>query len=283
MFGTICGVDFSGARQAGRNLWVARVEPAAGKSKRPRYHLTDLSCLEKLCGTAERAAVLECLVGLVAESQHALWALDFPFGMPVEVMPPGARWPDQLDFLHAWGEDAYGAGVECLRRAQALGGPNHIRRLTDVEVKAPFDAYHYRIIYQTFYGMRDVLGPLRLLRQTAILPFQYRRLPAARRVLVEACPASTLKRLGLPHQNYKQVEGGPLLAKRRRNRHRILDGLARHVRIGEAQRRVIMRNGGGDALDAVIAAVGALQAWRECDHRAVARHPRYPREGRLFV
>ena len=43
-----------------------------------------------------------------------------------------------------------------------------------------------------------------------------------------------------------------------------------------------MRNGGGDALDAVLAAVGARHAWHAADHRAVARHPRYPREGMLF-
>jgi hypothetical protein len=43
-----------------------------------------------------------------------------------------------------------------------------------------------------------------------------------------------------------------------------------------------MRNGGGDALDAVIAAVGAAQAWHLADHPAIARHPRYPREGRLY-
>ena len=159
----------------------------------------------------------------------------------------------------------------------------HIRRLTDIEEKAPFDPYHYRISYQTFHGMRDVLAPLRRRRHTAILPFQYRRLASARRVLVEACPASTLKRLGLPHQNYKQPEGGPLTRKRLRTRRHILDGLSRHVHIGDTDRRRIMRNGGADALDAVIAAVGALRSWRDTDHRGVARHPRYPREGRLYV
>jgi hypothetical protein len=137
--------------------------------------------------------------------------------------------------------------------------------------------------YQTFYGMRDVLGPLRTVRQTAILPFQYRRLTRARRVLVEACPASTLKRLGLPHQNYKQPEGGPLAPKRLRTRRAILDELRRHVAFDEGQRRVMMRNGGGDALDAVIAAVGGAQAWQAADHRAIARHRRYVREGRLFA
>jgi hypothetical protein len=140
-----------------------------------------------------------------------------------------------------------------------------------------------RIFYQTFHGMRDVLGPLRRDRATAILPFQYRRLPAARRVLVGACPASTLKRLGLPHQNYKQPQGGPLTAKRRRTRRAILDGLAAWVEIGPAHRHAIMRNGGGDALDAVIAAVGGLGAWQAADHRLLARHPRYPREGKLYV
>jgi hypothetical protein len=93
------------------------------------------------------------------------------------------------------GEDGYGAGLECVRRSKELCGAKHIRRLTDIEERAPFDPYHYRIIYQTFHGMRDVLLPLMRRRQTAILPFQYRRLPNARRVLVEACPASTLKRM----------------------------------------------------------------------------------------
>jgi hypothetical protein len=281
-FTAVYGVDFSGARLAGRAIWVARLQRAR-RPGLPRYRLAELSCLEKLCGTAERSAALACLVGRIAASEAALWALDFPFGLPLEVIGPGARWPAQFDFLDRWGEDAYGAGLECLRRARALGGPNHIRRLTDIEARTPFDCYHYRIIYQTFYGMRDVLGPLLRRRWTAILPFQYRRLPTAKRVLVEACPSSTLKRLGLPHQNYKQPEGGPLTARRRRTRRAILAGLAEHVAFTAAQQRVIMRNGGGDALDAVIAAVGALGAWRACDHQRVARHPRYPHEGRLFV
>ena len=283
MFGTIQGVDFSGAKLAGRNTWVARIEATGGKGQTPSYRLTALSRLETLCGTAERGPALAHLAGLVAESDAALWAMDFPFGLPVEVMRPGARWPDQLAFLHGFGEDAYGVGVECLRRAKELGGPLHIRRLTDEEARTPFDCYHYRIIYQTFYGMRDVLGRLHRLRGTAILPFHYRRLPTARRVLVEACPASTLKRLGLPHQNYKQAEGGPLTRKRLHSRRAILAGLAAYVAVEDRHRRVMMRNGGGDALDAVIAAVGGAQAWDAADHRRLARHPRYPREGRLFV
>src|SRR5215813_5382247 len=115
MFASIFGVDFSGARLAGRNIWLARLEPVAERSK-PPHHLAELACLEKLCGTAERSPVLAHLVQHIAGSERALWALDFPFGLPVEVMEPGARWTDQFDFLHEWGDDAYGAGLECLRR-----------------------------------------------------------------------------------------------------------------------------------------------------------------------
>jgi hypothetical protein len=282
-FKAIYGVDFSGARLAGRNTWLARIERNGRKGAGSVYRLTSLARLESLCGTAERAAALAHLVDTIARSERTLWALDFPFGLPVEVMGDGARWALQLEFLREWGEDDYGLGLECVRRALRLGGPMHIRRLTDIEEKAPFDPYHYRIIYQTFYGMRDVLGPLRGVRRTAILPFHYRRLAGARRVLVEACPASTLKRLGLPHQNYKQPEGGPLLPKRLRARRAILDGLKRDVEIGDAERRRIMRDGGADALDAVLAAVGAARSWRTSDHKRIARHKRYPREGRLYV
>jgi hypothetical protein len=282
-FRVVYGVDFSGARLAGRNTWVARVERNGRGAGESPFKLTTLARLEDLCGTAERASALGHLVELIAGSEGALWALDFPFGLPVEVMGERARWGCQFDFLREWGEDDYGVGLECIRRAENLGREKHIRRLTDIEEKAPFDPYHYRIIYQTFYGMRDVLGPLRRRPQTAILPFQYRRLTNARRVLVEACPASTLKRLGLPHQNYKQPEGGPLTPKRRRTRRAILDGLARRVSLPDTDRRRIMRNGGGDALDAVLAALGAINSWRLSDHDSIARHRRYPREGRLYV
>ncbi len=156
-FAAIYGVDFSGARLAGRTLWLARLDRALGPTP---WRLNQLASLETLCGTAERAPVLEHLVGLIQNSEGALWALGFPFGLPVEVMEGDGR-DDQFAFLRAWGEDAYGAGVACLNRAKALGHPGHIRRQTDIETHAPWDTYAYRLIYQTFYGMRDVLGPLR--------------------------------------------------------------------------------------------------------------------------
>ncbi len=278
-FQSVHGVDFSGAKLAGENIWIATLE----RARRDTWQLTSLDCLEKLAGTADRAPALQYLVRAISKSNGSLWAVDFPFSLPIEVMPEPGRWTDQLKRLRDASDDAYGIGLQCLDRARNLGGPLHIRRQTDTEAKTPFDCYHYRIIYQYYFGVRDVLGPLWNAKNTAILPFQYRRLDKASRVLVEACPSSTLKPLQLPYQNYKQPAGGPLTGKRLRTRRVILDGVARHVEISDAFRRTIMRNPGGDALDAVIAAIGAIRAWEQTDHAAVARHPRYPREGMLYV
>jgi hypothetical protein len=278
LFCTVFGVDFSGAKLAGRNTWIAAIHPAI----RGPSVLVSLHRLETLAGTADRGPALARLVELVRASDRALWAFDFPFGLPIEIMPRGARWTDQFAYLDEWA-DAYAVGVECVRRARRLGGPLHIRRVCDKEVKTPFDCYHYRIIYQTYHGMRDVLEPLRRDPATAILPFQHHRLPAARRVVLESCPGSVLKDLGLPHQNYKQTTPGPLSRKRLGVRHSILAGLQPLVTIDPSHRRVIMRNGGGDALDAVIAAIGAWRARRRTDHAMVARHPRYRREGKVYV
>lgn len=282
-FQHVFGVDFSGARLAGENTWIARLLPAPLKSNPNRLRLVDLHRLTTLAKTAERSTALRTLVAMIRASDAALWAFDFPFGLPVEVMPAGATWLDQIAWVRGWGDDAYALGLECLRRARAAGLGMHVRRTSDYEARAPFDPYHYRIIYQTFFGMRDVLARLAATPRTAVLPFQYRRLATARRVLVESCPSCLLKKLGLPHQNYKQPAGGALTRKRLRTRRVLLDWLRSRVVFGPGHRRVMMRNGGGDALDAVLAAVGASLAWPDTDHRAIARHPRYRREGRMFV
>ncbi len=279
VFSTIYGVDFSGAALAGRNIWIARCTPA----RRSRLILHDLHRLEGLAGTAAREPALAHLVGLIGASDDALWAIDCPFGVPLEVLDDGTTWLDQLRLLESWEDGAYAFGLWCLNRAKRLGGAMHLRRATDLDTKAPFDCYHYRMIYQTFHGMRDVVAKLARRRGTMVAPLQHRRAGTARRVLVEACPSSTLKRLGLPHQNYKQPTGGPLTHKRRRTRAEIVRRLGEHVDISDRHRRRIMRNPGADALDAVIAAVGAHQAWRAADHRAIARHARYPREGRIYA
>jgi hypothetical protein len=130
--------------------------------------------------------------------------------------------------------------------------------------------------------MRDVLRPLSGDPKTCILPFQYDRLRAAERVVIEACPSTTLKKLGLPHQMYKQPAGGPLTKKRLANRKVLMDAIEQQIAVPPELRRVMARNPGGDAIDAVLAAIGAWRAWQSIDHAAIAVHERYPREGYVY-
>ncbi len=274
---SIIGVDFSGAKLAGKNIWLADVEPDGD-----RLRLRGLNSLETLAGAAEREIALPSLADRIVTSTNTLWAIDFPFALPIELACMGPSFAHQLATTQVYKGDAYDFGRWLLAEAKKLGGANHIRRQTDSEAKTPFDCYHYRIICQTFHGMRDVLRAIAADERTAILPFQYERLKKAKRVVIEACPSTTLKKFGWPHQNYKQPAGGPLTAKRLATRKQLYAGLATLIDIPPALQRVIARNPGGDALDAVLAAVGAWRAWNAVDHAAIANHARYPLEGYVY-
>lgn len=280
---TIVGVDFSGGERAARNIWLARANVRARPAKAaPPLLLADLQSLEQVAGDVDRPAAMAAVADAIQASDRTLWGIDFPFGLPVELAAMGDGWPRQVEFLARWEGDARTFGLWCVEQARALGREMHIRRTTDSETKTPFDCYHYRIVYQTFHGMRDVLARLIDDPKTAVLPFQYDRLPSARRVVVEACPSSTLKRLGLPHQNYKEPAAKRVSAAKRRTRLAILAGLEPVIEIPPPARKTILANPGGDALDAVIAAVGTWQRFGEVDHDALRRHPRYAREGYVY-
>ena len=119
------------------------------------------------------------------------------------------------------------------------------------------------------------------LGDTAVLPFE--SCDGRPRVVVEACPATTLHLLGLPHQNYKQSAGGRLERFRLRNRQAILRWLEDRCEISRHRRRVMLTDPGGDALDATLCAVGGLEAVRAANLAAIRRHPRLRREGLIFA
>jgi hypothetical protein len=263
----IVGVDFSGAASAGDQIWLARCANVAG-----RLTVRSLDRLTDLCGTADRATVMPALGRMIVDSRAA-WGIDFPFGLPIEMGYAG--WSDQLHAVETWPGDAKSFGLKCVDTAKSLGGKLHIRRACDVDT--PFDCYHYRIIYQTFHGMRDVLAPIR--DRVCVLPFDLDRLRPDRSVVMEACPGSTLRRLKLPYNNYKQTGGKNLDDKRRTTRRKILAGLKPLIDIPPALIAKTTRNLGGDALDAVIAAVGVARSFNAALLTTITSCPRASREG----
>ena len=282
----VYGIDFSGAKLAGKNAWIAQLQvqhsPRTAKSA-PPLKLVDLRPLGRAAGADDRETVYPFLTSEILASRSALWGMDFPFGLPIELGL--GDWPSQLRHVCQHEGDAKSYGRSLVAIAQRNGDSMHIRRASDLETKTPFDCYHYRIIYQTFHGMRDVLAEIANHVSTRVLPFENNPASARetiQRVVVEACPSSTLKRWELPHQNYKQSGNHPPDPRRRDTRRVIMKKLVSLVEMSSHRRSVMMNNPGGDAIDAVLAGVGAWQAWHREDHEAIAQHPRYHLEGRVY-
>ena len=272
----VFGVDFSGAAQSGKTAWLAEL---SARGKKP-LELLRLGPLGRFAGSDERDDVCEYLVRAIQESSGSVWGCDFPFGLPIELGL--GNWKKQLKHVRDFPGTAQEYGRELVEITRQKTGQLHVRRDSDRESKTPFDCYHYRIIHQTVHGMGRVLLPLESDKSTAVLPFHYRRLATAKRIVVEACPSSTLKRMDLPHQRYKQSGGKPPDETHRKTRREILQGLKPFVNIPAYKRRVIMSDSGGDALDAVLAGVGTWYSFRTDDHAAIAKHNRYPIEGRVY-
>jgi hypothetical protein len=275
---TVYGVDFSGARLAGKNAWLATIDVEADG-----LTLRELKPLEAYAKTAERASVLAWLTRAVAESRNALWGIDAPLGLPVELFDEGTSWTAVLDSLASFDGDAIAFGRQLVERSLSRTGSMHVRRVTDREEKTPFDCYHYRIVHQMFHAMRDVVLPLLGDEHVGVLPFHTEQ-PSHETLLVEACPSSTLRRLGLPRRGYKQTERGPITPERLAVRRVLLRGLASRISFRPAARTVMRENPGGDAIDAVLAGVGAFDAYGRGDFRLRrASEPRIAREGWVFA
>ncbi|MCA9220568.1 MAG: hypothetical protein KDA71_09595 [Planctomycetales bacterium] len=252
----------------------------------PRLRLISLHPIGTLAGGDDRERVNDYLVDRISSQRQTFWGCDFPFGLPIELsieLSIGG-WPEQLSHAKRFAGSAKEYGRGLVEMTERVCGQKHVRRRTDRETQTPFDCYHYRIIYQTFHGMRDVLAPIAENPLVRVLPFQYQKTVRKRghSIVVEACPSSTLKRLGLPHQRYKQSGGKPPELVHQTTRRKILKTMARFVAISPHRRRVIMNDPGGDALDAVLAGWGAWLGFVAAEHEKIASHDRYPREGYVY-
>jgi hypothetical protein len=242
----VFGVDFSGADNAGDLIWIAEVAPFAGG----RTSLLSCRPARELPGGArDRATALAALARLITTSSHAAFGCDFPFSLPA-ALSLGQEWAAFVAGFPGRFADADAFRADCMAR----GGGRELKRPTDRETQVPFGAYNIRLYRQTFHGIGGLLAPL--LGRVAAPPMQ----PALpdRPVLLETCPASTLRRLGLYGRSYK----GPA-AIHRAHRQGILDGLVDAGLMeppAPALAERLMADRGGDALDSAVAAIACAGA-----------------------
>lgn len=303
---TVYGVDFgAGWRDAGKKTWIAR-----GTVGGDGLRLTDCETVASAFdGDPKRrddalAALVEFLSGdrtwatddgdeYRVEADAAV-GLDFPFGLPTAVLgdefedwrafvdgfPGGLPLPDDWDrdevddprSLSAWGSQRARENddADCV----------HCKRETDATVGAQPP---YGIVgkYITYHGIESVLAEIRDAVTFAPMETGDDTGSTDAPLVLEAYPAGTLGRLGLYRTGYK---GGTETERHRRERN--LQGLQQgedEVEITESVRREAVKNSGGDALDAVVAAVATYEATRSADSLAPDADHYDPVEGYIYV
>jgi hypothetical protein len=237
----ILGIDFSGAQDAGRKIWIAEAHSCDGalaiENCRPAEELADSGRRPDLA--------IAALARLIVAEPDTIAGCDFPFSLPLDLVEAAdwrsfalgfrARFPDPLAF-HDICHGATG-GIE-------------VKRRTDREDKTPFNSFNLRLYRQTWWGIGHLLAPLVARDAARVWPQQdpHPKKP----LIVEVCAACSLIRLDL-YPSYKGKTPG-----HRKARQRILDHLVAGgflVSPGRRLRSLLLDNQGGDALDAVIGAI----------------------------
>lgn len=260
------GVDFSGAAQAGHNIWIAEATPTDDE-----LHVESCESAADRFGVAERAPCLGQLTAFLREAETV--GLDFPFGVPATVHDC-ETWESSVEWVATAATDADEFQATCRSRAREVtdGERADLRRETDGPVGAlcPYGSHVWK---QTFFGIRDVLAPLADTDDVTIRPMQ----GSGDVSLCEVYPAATLAQCDLPAAEYKN--GSETARDRRRT---IVDGLETETPLAFSQgvRAELIDDAGGDALDAVVAALATYRAQRtgfEPDR------PWDPAEGHIYV
>ena len=264
----IYGVDFSGAANAGRKIWIA-----AGVIESGSLRIEECWRGENLPGSArDRSQCLSALREFIRVSGESIFGLDFPFGVPRDLL----QQPAWEDFARSFA-DCYATPQQFRQACFDAANGRELKRATDVESKTPFSPYNLRLYRQTYFGLRDVIGPLIKDRSACVLPMQRAR--SGRPWLIEICPASTLKRLNL----YVAYKGRT--AHHRAVRSDIMRSIQRRgpLKLSAAVRSVVLDDPEGDALDSVIAALATFRAVSAPPHFTRREKKSYAVEGYVFA
>jgi hypothetical protein len=266
---TIIGIDFSGSKEAGKHICITIASPGNGV-------LTINSC-ERLCdmpgGTQELDPSMAFLVSLIAKQSNALVGIDFPFSNPKSVIKENT-WEKYVANYAAKFGDADSFRNTYSEFSMKLFGHPEVKRQTDKITKTPWCPWNLKLYKQTYNGISKVLFPLIRDDLARVLPMQ---MPAPKKsIVIEICPASTLKDLNL----YNEYKGNKQVHKD--NRKRLLEGLReRAVHIPIELGPMLIGDKDGDGIDSIVA---AYAVWRNLSKlTSVDVDPIYKLEGMVYV
>ena len=243
----ILGVDFSGASDAGRKIWIAEGELSGnGAVQLSRC----IPAMDLPSGGVRPEQAVPALARHVAALADARVGCDFPFSLPRDLVTARSWRSFALRYAAEFADaDSFRAIMRS--RHDAI---EH-KRMTDRIAGTPFNAYNLRLYRQTWWGITGLLGPLVRAGRAIVRPQQKPR--PGKPTLIEVCAACTLKSIDL-YPPYKGKEPAHRTARKRILEHLIDRGAL--AAPGRRMRALLLDNEGGDALDAVIGAVAAARA-----------------------
>jgi hypothetical protein len=243
---TVCGIDFSGAQDAGKKIWIA-----CGSILDDVILISECFPAKDLPGSGlQRDQAISALRAFIRKNRDRVFGLDFPFGIPHALILE-ENWEEWLAAF----PERYISPEGFERQCRLASNGKELKRATDVETKTPFSPYNLRLYRQTYFGVRDVLGALVREKAVCVLPLQ--KPQDEKPWAIEICPAATLKikNLSFPYKG----RGKDRMA----SREKILTSMEKtsvlKVRKPSVRKRII-EDQGGDALDSVIAVYATFKA-----------------------
>lgn len=265
---TILGIDFSGAVDAGRRVWITEGEIQGNRLKIKKCLRGD----ELPTSGQDRDRCLQSLQKFISKNSDCAFGLDFSFGLP-EALVDERSWSEFILTFPRKYRSAEAFRLRC--RAAEVNG--ELKRLTDRESRTPFCPYNLRIYRQTYYGICKLLFPLVKSGKVCVVPMQ--PLSPGKAWIFEICPASLLKSISL-YQPYKGKTRNHL-----HNRRQILKFFLDRKTIffsGAHLLDRIIHNSEGDALDSLLAAIGTFRTLHRVDSLYPVMNSRYAREGVVY-
>ncbi len=244
----VFGVDFSGAVDAGKKIWIAN-----GSLKGERLLIKDCRRADTLPASGrDHDRCLTALRDFIKSRSNAAFGLDFPFGLPRPIVPDRS-WEE---FICAF-PNRHKSPEEFRQACFTAAGGLELKRGADRHNRTPFSAYNIRLYKQTYFGIGAILCPLVRENLACVLPMQ--SAVVGKPWILEVCPASTLKAMDL----YFPYKGRTV--EHRDTRSRLVGEIERLAfldKMPSSVRSAMVEDQGGDALDSVIALLATFRALR---------------------
>lgn len=173
----ILGIDFSGAQDAGRKIWVAEARQSDGP-------LAIISCrpaIDLPGGSARPDLAIAALARHILAERDTIAGCDFPFSLPQDLVLAKDWRSFALDFTRRFA-DPLSFHDLC---HQATGGIE-VKRRTDREDKTPFNSFNLRLYRQTWWGIGHLLAPLVASDAATVWPQMAKR--SGRALVVKCAP-----------------------------------------------------------------------------------------------